>query len=50
MPGSSPSMTTRLVFAHKGVEFDRVDLVAGVRKPGLRLRMLPLEWLCWTTT
>jgi hypothetical protein len=25
-------MTTRLVFAHKGVEFDRVDPVAGVHK------------------
>ena len=37
MPGSSPSMTTRLVFAHKGVEFDRVDLVAGVHESGLRL-------------
>ena len=36
MPGSSPSMTTRLVFAHKGVEFDRVDLVARVHKSGLR--------------
>jgi glutathione S-transferase len=37
MPGPSPSMTTRLVCAHKGVEFDRVDLVAGVHKSGLRL-------------
>lgn len=37
MPGSSPLMTTRLVFANKG---DPVP--AGT--------MLPLEWLRWMTT
>jgi len=46
MPGSSTSMTTRLVFAHKGVEFDRVDPVAGVHKsheqPGAR-RIIGIE-------
>jgi len=46
MPGSSTSMTTRLVFAHKGVEFDRVDPVAGVHKsheqPGARRSALSI--------
>ena len=37
MPGSSPSMATWLVFAQRAIEFDRVDLVAGVHKSGLRL-------------
>jgi glutathione S-transferase len=36
VPGSHPSMTGKLMLEHKGIAYDRVDLIAGLHKPMLR--------------
>src|SRR4051812_33934056 len=37
LPGSHPSTTARLLLERKGIEFKRVDLLAAVHKPLLRV-------------
>jgi glutathione S-transferase len=37
VPGSHPSMTGRLMMEHKGIPYKRVDLIAGIHKPLLRM-------------
>ena len=37
IPGSAPSMAGRLMLEHKGIDYRRRDLVAGVSRPILRL-------------
>jgi glutathione S-transferase len=37
VPGSHPSMSGRLMLAHKGISYRRVDLIAGLHKPILRV-------------
>ncbi len=36
-PGSHPSMTARLMLEHKGIEYRRIDLIAALHKPLVRV-------------
>jgi|SRR5215211_6034893 len=41
IPGSHPSMAARLMLEHKGIDYRRRDLVAGVSRPILRVAGFP---------
>jgi glutathione S-transferase len=38
IPGSHPSRSARLMLEHKGIEYKRVDLIAALHRPLLRMR------------
>jgi glutathione S-transferase len=41
IPGSHPSMTTRLMLEHKGIPYERTDLMPVIAKPALKAMRFP---------